>query len=57
MIHSYKLFGTNIVVDVFSGSVHMVDDLAYDVIGLYKTHSREQIIAILTEKYAGKVTN
>ena len=32
MIHQYKLNGYNIVLDVFSGSVHCVDDLAYDVI-------------------------
>ena len=32
MIHQYKLNGYNIVLDVYSGSVHAVDDLAYDVI-------------------------
>ena len=34
MIHQYKLNGFNIVLDVYSGSVHSVDDLAYDVIAL-----------------------
>ena len=32
MIHQYKLNGYNIVLDTFSGSVHSVDDVAYDVI-------------------------
>ncbi|MBO6010522.1 MAG: thioether cross-link-forming SCIFF peptide maturase [Oscillospiraceae bacterium] len=32
MIHQYKLGGYNIVLDVCSGSVHLVDDAAYDVI-------------------------
>ena len=36
MIHQYKLNGYNIVLDVYSGSVHAVDDLAYDVIAMYK---------------------
>ena len=29
MIHQYKLNGYNIVLDVYSGSVHAVDELAY----------------------------
>ena len=35
MIHQYKLNGKNIVLDVFSGSVHEVDNLAYDIIEKY----------------------
>ena len=53
MIHQYKLNGYNIVLDVFSGSVHSVDELAYDVIGMYKTHTREEIISAMLEKYSG----
>ena len=34
MIHQYKLSGYNIVLDVYSGSVHAVDDVAYDAIAL-----------------------
>ena len=36
MIHQYKLNGYNIVLDVFSGSVHVVDDVAYDIIAMYE---------------------
>ena len=32
MIHLYKLAGKNIVLDVCSGSVHLVDEAAYDAI-------------------------
>ena len=32
MIHQYKNNGYNIVLDVNSGSVHVVDDVVYDVI-------------------------
>ena len=35
MIHQYKLNGYNIVIDVYSGSVHVVDDVAYDIIRLF----------------------
>ncbi len=35
MIHQYKLNGYNIVLDVNSGSVHVVDDVAYDIIQLF----------------------
>ena len=32
MVHQYKNNGFNIVLDVNSGSVHVVDDIVYDVI-------------------------
>lgn len=51
MIHQYKSNGYNIVLDVNSGSVHVVDDLVYDILEMYQTHSREEIIRILLEKY------
>ena len=41
MIHQYKLNGYNIVLDVFSGSVHVVDEMTYDAVALLvlgKTH-------------------
>lgn len=51
MIHQYKLNGYNIVLDVHSGSIHYVDELAYDIIELYKYNSKENIIKIILEKY------
>ena len=53
MIHQYKLGGYNIVLDICSGSVHAVDDVAYDIIALYESQSREDIIAAMAEKYNG----
>ena len=32
MIHKYKLHGYNVVLDVNSGGVHLVDDLTYDML-------------------------
>ena len=52
MIHAYKMNGYNIVLDVYSGSVHTVDDLAYDVItGCDAGRDKEELIASLLEKY------
>ena len=44
MIHQYKLGGLPIVLDTCSGSVHVVDDIAYDMIALYEEKSREEEI-------------
>ena len=51
MIHQYKLNGYNIVLDVASGAVHAVDDLAYEVIGRFERQSLEEMQAELAEKY------
>ena len=52
MIHQYKLNGYNIVLDVFSGSVHCVDELAYDVIEMFENNSRDDIVSTMLKKYA-----
>jgi uncharacterized protein len=51
MVHQYKLNGYNIVLDTCSGGIHVVDDVAYDVIALYENHTPEEITAELLEKY------
>ena len=52
MIHQYKSNGYNIVLDVNSGSVHVVDDLTYDIISEFENKSKEEIIDILKDKYS-----
>ena len=47
MIHCYQLNGYNIVLDVYSGSVHVVDDLAYDVISMYEGHTADEIVSAM----------
>ena len=54
MIHQYKLNGYNIVLDVYSGSVHVVDDVAYDMIALYETCTPDQIVSAMLEKYGDR---
>ena len=51
MVHQYKLGGYNIVLDVFSGAVHAVDEVAYDAIALYEAHTKDEIKAELLAKY------
>ena len=51
MIHQYKLGGYNIVLDVCSGGVHVVDDVAYDIIALFETTEKDAILAAMAEKY------
>ncbi len=51
MIHQYKLKGYNIVLDINSASVHVVDDVAYDIIAMYEGHDRSSIVAAMLDKY------
>ena len=44
MVHQYKNNGYNIVLDVCSGSVHVVDDLVYDIIAEYEGHTKEEVL-------------
>ena len=64
MIHQYRNNGYNIVMDVYSGSVHVVDDVCYDVIAklngseteptagtLKETGVKDQLLQSLGNKY------
>ena len=56
MIHQYKLGGYNIVLDVCSGSVHVVDDVAYDIISEFESKEKDVIVAEMLEKYSNDAT-
>lgn len=53
MIHQYRLNGFNIVLDVNSGSVHCVDDVAYDIISLFCAEklTRDEIVQKIAAEY------
>ena len=51
MVHQYKLNGFNIVLDTCSGSVHVVDEVAYDIIEMFERSSPEAIISRISDKY------
>lgn len=54
MIHQYKMGGYNIVLDPNSGSVHSVDEVAYDIIGMYENHTPEEITKEIVDRYGEK---
>ena len=54
MVHQYKLNGYNIVMDTASGSVHVVDEVAYDIISMYKEKSAEEITAEILKLHGEK---
>jgi len=53
MIHQYKLGGYNIVLDIASGAVHAVDDIAYDIIAGFENKNKEELLTEIKEKYSG----
>ena len=57
MIHSFKLNGYNIVLDTASGSVHSVDDVAYDIIGMFESAGEDEIVRDITARYGGVYPN
>ena len=52
MIHQYQSNGYNIVLDVNSGAVHVVDDITYDVIALFEELDADSIMEQLGGKYS-----
>ena len=52
MVHQYKMCGYNIVLDICSGAIHVVDDVAYDIIALYEKFNKEDIVKQISEKYS-----
>ncbi len=51
MVHQYRNNGYNIVLDVNSGAVHIVDDVVYDIIPLFESCTEEEIISRLGQGY------
>jgi uncharacterized protein len=51
MIHQYQLNGYNIVLDVCSGAVHVVDEIAYEIIGMFENRDKAAVVAATAEKF------
>ncbi len=54
MIHQYQLGGYNIVLDVCSGSVHAVDELAYEMIARYPDMDKQTLLEQLRQLFRGR---
>lgn len=51
MIHQYKAKGFNIILDVYSGSVHLVDDVTYNIVELFDKNAKDYIKEKIQGKY------
>ena len=51
MVHQYQLNGYNIVLDTCSGAIHCVDEVAYDIIGMFENSTEEEIQSAILQKY------
>jgi uncharacterized protein len=51
VVHQFKNNGYNIVLDVNSGKIHVVDELCYDIIEMYEGYDQESILRVMVEKY------
>jgi uncharacterized protein len=52
VVHQYKNNGYNIVLDVNSGMIHVVDELAYDIIAMFEKQEPEVILQEMIKKYS-----
>jgi len=51
LVHQYKMGGYNIVIDVNSGAIHVVDDMTYDMIEMYESSDKDSIFAEMAKRY------
>ncbi len=54
MVHQFKLNGYCVAVDGCSGAIHVLDDVAYDVVAMYKTATPDEIVAAVMQKYGSR---
>lgn len=54
VIHTFKAVGQPMVLDVGSGAVHAVDEMAYDVLEMWNDKTPEEIKAALADRYAAQ---
>ena len=51
MIHQYKNNGLNIVIDVNSGAIHVVDEVTYEFIGLWEESGKDYATKLIKNKH------
>ena len=50
-IHKFKKADLNIVIDINSGAIHLIDDVVYDILDYYEKYTSDEIIQVLKNKY------
>lgn len=53
-IHMFDLNDKKIILDINSGSVHVVDDLVWDIVKIYENYNKDSIVTTLKNKYEEK---
>ncbi|MBR5468786.1 MAG: thioether cross-link-forming SCIFF peptide maturase [Firmicutes bacterium] len=54
MIHKFSMNGVNVVMDVISGAVHVVDEIVYDIVDSYEEMCEEALVVKFADKYSEK---
>ncbi len=57
MIHKFKFEDANIVMDVHSGAIHLLDEIAYDIVEEVVAHKKEEVIEKYKDKYSQEDLN
>ncbi len=52
MLHKFSMNGINVLMDILSGAVHAVDNVAYDIADLYPEEGTESLCERFSEKYS-----
>lgn len=56
-IHKFTQCGLNIVIDINSGAIHIVDDVIFDILDHYGNKEEKEITELLLDKYSVDVIN
>ncbi len=54
-VHKFKINDLNIVLDINSGAVHIVDDMVYDILDVFTGANEAEVVADLAPKYEAVV--
>ncbi len=52
MLHKFSMNGINVLMDIYSGAVHAVDDVAYDIADLYPEMNADELAEKFADKYS-----
>ena len=52
MLHKFSMNGINILMDILSGAVHAVDDVAYDIADIYPDECVDALCERFSDKYS-----
>ena len=52
MLHKFSMNGINILMDILSGAVHAVDDVAYDIADIYPDEGVDALCERFSDKYS-----